>query len=334
VQTWCPRLIGVCLLLFSLRAACEPAQATRPEVFKGSWAGPAVHRLPGPGPAPGESLDHYFAHLKTGPRAPSKKHVLVLGGARKFHHDSISTAMASVVAWGDDTGLWDAELRTDFTLVGDRGGESMNAGFQPKGLRDFDAIVVASADGEWELAPDQKRALLDFVRSGKGLVVMHAGIDANHGWRDYIDMIGAEQVGHPYNTVEQPIHPFTLLNEGTDFAATRLLPRRFVKQDELYTVRNWSRADIDVLLRIDETTVSDVGDEAPPDRDMPVAWIKTYGKGRVFASTLGHTREAFKDPDIARMYTQAIEWSLGLVDGAVVPHPKVATPPGPDRVVR
>ncbi|PQO99891.1 ThuA domain-containing protein [Massilia phosphatilytica] len=318
------RIIGVCLLLVPLRAACEPAPATATGVFKGSWAGPSVVRLPGPGPAPGESIEHYFAHLKTGPRTPSKKHVLVLGGARKFQHDSIPAAMAGVFAWGEATGEWDAELRTEFTLVRDTGGTPMNAGFQPKGLRDFDAVVVASADGEWELDPGQKRALLEFVRAGKGLVVMHAGIDANHGWHDYIDMVGAEQVGHPYNTVEQPIHAFTLLNEGGEFAATRLLSRRFVKQDELYTLRNWSRSDIDVLLRIDDTTVTDVGDEAPPDRDLPVAWVKTYGKGRVFASTLGHTREAYKDPDVVRMYTLAIEWALGLADGPVVPHPQRA----------
>jgi type 1 glutamine amidotransferase len=318
------RSIGVCLLLVPLRAACEPAPATATGVFKGSWAGPSVVRLPGPGPAPGESIEHYFAHLKTGPRTPSKKHVLVLGGARKFQHDSIPAAMAGVFAWGEATGEWDAELRTEFTLVRDTGGTPMNAGFQPKGLRDFDAVVVASADGEWELDPGQKRALLEFVRAGKGLVVMHAGIDANHGWHDYIDMVGAEQVGHPYNTVEQPIHAFTLLNEGGEFAATRLLPRRFVKQDELYTLRNWARSDIDVLLRIDDTTVNDVGDQAPPDGDLPVAWVKTYGKGRVFASTLGHTREAWKDPDIVRMYTLAIEWALGLVDGPVVPHPQRA----------
>jgi len=318
------RMIGVCLLLVPLRAACEPAPATASGVFKGSWAGPSVVRLPGPGPAPGESIEYYFAHLKTGPRTPSRKHVLVLGGARKFQHDSIPAAMAGVFAWGEATGEWDAELRTDFTLVRDTGGTPMNAGFQPKGLRDFDAVVVASADGEWELDPGQKRALLEFVRAGKGLVVMHAGIDANHGWRDYIDMVGAEQVGHPYNTVEQPIHAFTLLNEGGEFAATRLLPRRFVKQDELYTLRNWSRSDIDVLLRIDDTTVSDVGDEAPPDGDLPVAWVKIYGNGRVFASTLGHTREAWKDPDVVRMYTLAIEWALGLVDGPVVPHPQRA----------
>jgi type 1 glutamine amidotransferase len=297
----------------------NPSSTVKP--FKGSWAGPPVVKLPGPGPAPGQSLDDYFVNLKTGPRSPTVKRLLVLGGARKFHHDSISTAMADVFLWGRDNGLWEAELRTDFALVNPAGGGPMNAGFQPRGLGDFDAVVVASADGDWQLSSSQKEALLEFVRSGKGLVVMHGGLDANHDWTDYVDMVGAEQVGHPFNTVERPVFPFPLVSESKDFPAVSFLPPRFVKQDELYTVRNWSRGDIDVLLRIDESALStaDMEDEIPPDRDMPLAWIKSYGKGRVFASTLGHTREAYADPDIIRMYSEAIKWTLGLTDG---PYPK------------
>jgi uncharacterized protein len=282
-------------------------------------------KLPGPGPAAGQSLEDYFLNLKTGPRSPSSKRVLVLGGARKFQHDSISTAMVGVHRWGRENGLWEAELRTDFALVNGAGGGPMNAGFQPKGLGDFDAVVVASADGDWQLPPTQKQALLAFVSSGKGLVVMHGGLDANHDWPDYIDMVGAEQVGHPFNTVEQPIFAFPLLVENAGFPATAFLPPRFIKQDELYTLRNWSRRDIDVLLRIDASALplAGLGDEVPPDHDLPVAWIKSYGKGRVFASTLGHTREAYADPDIARMYSEAIKWVLGLSDGPYPrPHPR------------
>jgi type 1 glutamine amidotransferase len=263
--------------------------------------------------------------MKTGPRSPSLKRVLVLGGARKFHHDSISTAMASVHRWGQENRLWQAELRTDFTLLSPAGGGPMNAGFQPKGLGDFDAVVVANADGDWQLSPVQQKALLDFVRSGKGLVAMHGGLDANHDWPAYLDMIGAEQVGHPFNTPEQPIYPFPLVTENPAFPATALFAPRFVKQDELYTVRNWSRKDVDVLLRIDESAVpmDRMGDEVPPDHDIPVAWIKSYGKGRVFASTLGHTIEAYADPEIAKMYSEAIKWVLGLTDGPYPrPHPR------------
>lgn len=319
-RSWLGLACGLWMHL-AAQAADAGTQAAKPQAFKGVWAGPAGMRLPGPGPAPGQSLEDYFLNLKTGPRSPAAKHVLVLGGARKFQHDSISAALAGIHQWGRQCGCWEAELRTDFALVSAAGGGPMNAGFQPRGLKDFDAVVIASADGDWQLSAAQKQALLDFVRSGRGLVVMHAGLDANHDWPDYIDMVGAEQVGHPFNTVEQPVYPFTIVTENAVFPATSFFSPRFVKQDELYTLRNWSRRDVDVLLRLDEATLPmrEKGDGVPPDHDMPVAWIKTYGQGRVFASTLGHTREAYADPDIVRMYSEAIKWVLGLSSG---PYPK------------
>ena len=41
-----------------------------------------------------------------------------------------------------------------------------------------------------------------------------------------------------------------------------------------------------------------------------------YGKGRVFYSTLGHTEESWNDPDIRKMYFEAIRWALGMTDGS------------------
>lgn len=311
--------ITAALLMLSVAAN---AQDMTVKAFKGNWNGPTRQILPGPGPMPGQNLSDYFANLKTGPRIPAPVHILVLGGSTGFHHDSISTAMAAVLRWGRETGAWDAELRTDFDLVTDQGGGPMNAGFQPAGLRDFDAVIIANAEGDWGLRPEQKAALLAFVRDrGKGLVVIHAGLAANRDWRDYIEMIGGEQTGHPFNTLERVVRPFALINEDPDFPATSHLPRRFVKQDELYVVRNWLRSEVDVLLRLDERSLDFTGieDQVPPDHDMPIAWSKTFGSGRVFASSLGHTRESYDDPEIARMYSEAIRWVLKLSDGGIGP---------------
>jgi len=312
--------LTVAVVLPSAALAADDSKA-----FKGSWQGPSHASLPGPGPRPGQSLDDYFTNLKTGPRHPARAHVLVLGGSAGFHHDSISTAMAAIYRWGQETGDWDAELRTDFDLINTGGGKPMNSGFQPKGLADFDAIVIAGGEGNWALGPAQKAALLAFVRDrGKGLVVIHGGVAANRTWRDYVDMIGAEQTGHPFNTLERVVRPFAIIKEDGSFPAVAGLPDRFVKQDELYVVRNWNRDDINVLLRLDERTLDFRGieDQVPPDHDMPIAWSKKYGQGRVFASSLGHTRESFFDPDIAEMYTQAIKWALRLSDGGIGPHAK------------
>ena len=61
------------------------------------------------------------------------------------------------------------------------------------------------------------------------------------------------------------------------------------------------------------------------DRDFAVAWDKMYGKGRVFYSTLGHTEESWQDPDIYKMYFEAVKWALGMTEGSTASHPRVQT---------
>jgi type 1 glutamine amidotransferase len=60
------------------------------------------------------------------------------------------------------------------------------------------------------------------------------------------------------------------------------------------------------------------------DHDFAVAWSKVYGKGRVFYSTLGHTEEAWQDPDVRTMYFEAIKWALGMTEGSTASHPRPA----------
>jgi type 1 glutamine amidotransferase len=49
------------------------------------------------------------------------------------------------------------------------------------------------------------------------------------------------------------------------------------------------------------------------------------GKGRVFYSTLGHTQESWSDPDIRKMYFEAIKWVLGMTEGSTETHPRPQT---------
>ena len=46
------------------------------------------------------------------------------------------------------------------------------------------------------------------------------------------------------------------------------------------------------------------------DGDFPVAWAATYGKGRVFYSTLGHAREPWDTPSMQKMYFEALRWTM------------------------
>jgi type 1 glutamine amidotransferase len=46
-----------------------------------------------------------------------------------------------------------------------------------------------------------------------------------------------------------------------------------------------------------------------------------YGKGRVFYSSFGHAASTWDNPDVYRMYFEALKWSLGLTDAVVAPRP-------------
>jgi type 1 glutamine amidotransferase len=52
------------------------------------------------------------------------------------------------------------------------------------------------------------------------------------------------------------------------------------------------------------------------DQDYGLAWIKKYGQGRVFVSSLGHNKEVFWNPEILKMWTEGFRFVLGEIDVA------------------
>lgn len=247
------------------------------------------------------------------PAAHAVKRVLVIGETRSYEHDTVSAAMAAVYEMGQKNGLWDATLRTDTELL-TKGKLGSNA----KNLDTFDTVVFASTTGELDMTPEQKRDLLAFVHDdGKGFVGIHAALDTFHKWPEYGEMIGGWFDQHPWGTFNA-----TIRNEAPDFPATRHFPKTFMKRDEIYQPSSiWSRDKVNVLLSLDTSALDLKNPKVHrTDGDFAVAWAKTYGKGRVFYSTLGHTQESWQDPDILTMYEEAIKWSLGLVDGSTASH--------------
>ena len=249
------------------------------------------------------------------PPAGIRKHILVFGMTKGFHHDSVSNGMASVSKMGRDTGAWDSEISTDPAII--RAAEKPVGEFTPLNLANFDAIVLASTTGEIPLEDQQKKDLLAFVHDeGKGLVAIHAALDSNYKSPEYVEMIGGWFDGHPWNTFRAPV-----IMEDSTFSATRHFAKSFRIRDEIYQPKQWSRDKVNVLMRLDESKLDLTRQHLREDHDWAIAWSKLYGKGRVFYSTLGHTNEAWDDPDVIKMYSEAIKWVLGRTDGSVAPHP-------------
>jgi type 1 glutamine amidotransferase len=245
------------------------------------------------------------------------KHVLVIGQTKGFEHDSVSPAMVAIYNMGKESGLWDTMIRTDTELL-----TKKDLQRNTKTLNYFDVVIFASTTAELDMDDTQKQDLLSFIKEdGKGFVGIHAALDTNYNWPEYGVMIGGWFDQHPWMTFNAPI-----MNEDPDFPAVRHFPKAFLKYDEIYQPKNWSRSDVNVLLSLDSSKLNYENNPRihRTDHDFPVAWSKMYGKGRVFYSTLGHTEEAWEDPDIKKMYFEAIKWSLGMTEGSTTSHAKPA----------
>ncbi|WP_035347967.1 ThuA domain-containing protein [Edaphobacter aggregans] len=260
---------------------------------------------------------------------PGRKKVLAIGDVHTgYQHDSVSHALATIERLGRQSGDFITYIKTDTQLI--TKGEVYGTGryaappagtrrTNAKNLDYFDAIFFFGL-GEEELSAQQKADLLSFVHDdGKGFVGAHSAIDAFYNWPEYGEMTGAYFDDHPWGVMDAPI-----LIEQPTFPGMKQLPPQFTLRDEIYVPTNapYSRANVDVLARLDATKVNlKVSDLHRTDNDFPIAWVKYYGRGRVFYSTLGHLDASWDDPRVQQMYLEAIRWSLGLTTYTPKPHP-------------
>lgn len=130
-------------------------------------------------------------------------------------------------------------------------------------------------------------------------------------------MIGGYFDDHPWTIFQAPI-----IVEDPNFPAMKGFPRSFTAVDEIYQVKNFSRDRVRVLARLDAGKL-DLNNPRVhrQDKDFPVAWARSYGKGRVFYSTFGHTLESWDDPRMQKMWLEAIKWAMGMTSADVTPRP-------------
>jgi type 1 glutamine amidotransferase len=267
------------------------------------------------------SVGDYSYHNNS---VPHRMRVLAWADVRNgYQHDSISHALSTIERLGYETGLYDTVIRTDSQLI--TKGKVLTADGTPslyaKNLNDFDAIFFFGVR-EIDLNPQQKADLLSFVHDdGKGFVVAHSGATSFFSWPEFGAMLGGRFDEHPWGITRAPV-----LVEDPNFPGMKNLPHEFDHVDEYYQIKDFSRANAHVIMRLD---VSHLDLNSPlvhhHDQDFPLVWAKTYGKGRVYYSALGHDPSTWDDRVVDEMYLEAIKWALHLTDADITPVP--FTPP-------
>ncbi|MHC4620217.1 MAG: HEAT repeat domain-containing protein [Planctomycetota bacterium] len=236
------------------------------------------------------------------------RQLLVFNLCNGYKHSSIPYWDKAIELMGRKTGAYVTVVSRDMSM------------FRPENLNQFDAVCLNNTTKLDFSNAKLREGLMNFVRGGKGLIGIHAASDNFYDWPEAAEMIGAQFSGHPWTSkgtwaikIDDPKHPLTAAFGGKGFEI----------KDELYRTKPplYSRLKQRVLLSLDMTdsATRNVKGFKPTDADTGISWVKSYGRGRVFYSCLGHNHDVVWNPTVLRHYLDGIQFALGDLPADTTP---------------
>jgi type 1 glutamine amidotransferase len=196
--------------------------------------------------------------------------------------------------------------------------EEEPAGTTAATLAGYDLLIVDYQGPRW--GDVTEKAVVDFVRSGKGLVVVHGALYGFSGfdilgpghvktgrtepvWKEFTEMAGGTWAGAKPKDFHAPRHMFDVKFTDREHPIARGMTETFAVTDELYhgiRIGGGTR----VLA-----TAYDDPKNGGSGKDEPLLWVREFGKGRVFSTALGHEVPAMQEPGFAINFVRGAEWA-------------------------
>ena len=240
--------------------------------------------------------------------------ILVFTLSTAFQHWAVPHKTAIMEVLSDKTGAFVMDQSTDIMVFED--------------LKGYDAVVLnnnCSAGerrdlfwdelGEDKDLTDQEREkmaarleknLIEFVKRGGGLMVLHGAIVMQNNSMEFSKMVGGSFDYHPVQQevkaeLVEPDHPLLAGFKG----------QPFVHMDEPYIFKNaYFDYNFRPLLSMDATALHSLKEEIK-DPVIYISWIKPYGKGKVFYVSPSHNAQSFEDPRLLKFYLDGLQYTTG-----------------------
>ena len=240
--------------------------------------------------------------------------LLVIESLEGMSHNTIPHTNVMIQRMGEKTGGWTTVFSNDLSNLR-----------YPK-VKEYDAIFLNSIVGEFLPDPALRADLVRFVNEGGGLGGIHGTPWASRNWDEFAEMIGAQSAPHRiengilkvYDKDNAIVRPFNY--EDLPFREEYY---RF--EDEGNGRLRWDKVRVLLIVDLDEKVPAST--DKPwtgykrPDKVYPVAWIREYGKGRVFYNSMGHMTETFMKPEIVGHFLAGMQYILGDLDANATPNP-------------
>ena len=249
----------------------------------------------------------YAQQPPAAPAGPPKIQVLIITGQNGHNWRGTTPILRKIL---EDTEKFEVHVTEEFRGSG------------PDTLKPYDLVVLNYQDRgnrpelRWGAAADT--ALVDFVRSGKGLVVYHFSMAAFDGWTEYEKMSAANW--RPNNGHHSAPHNYVVDIKDQEHPITKGLKLSFPQtNDELYSNLRWQPAgsyhvlatayDDHALYAASRTDARAPQPLEGAGANEPMLWTVDYGRGRVFTTALGHDVEQVQTPAFVTTFARGAEWA-------------------------
>jgi len=226
-------------------------------------------------------------------------------GSVKRHNDKLAPAEIALTQLGQQTGLFDVHCTQDCT-----------ADFTKENLKNYDIVAfyttldlpifIADFDYFWRVWLREQ---------GHGVVGFHSATDTLHDFEPYWDMIGATFKKHPWGSNNK----VTITVHDQQHPASRPFGPEFQIRDEIYEYTHWQPEKVHVLMSLN---MAKCNPKMP--YQVPISWVKEYGKGKVFYTNLGHNEVTWTNKTFLKSVEGGVRWVLGQESGDATPNPEVS----------
>lgn len=168
--------------------------------------------------------------------------------------------------------------------------EDLNA----ENLARYDVLVIFA--NHTRITPEQEKALIDYVESGRGLVPIHSASFCFLNSPKYIELVGGQFKSHGNGVFKETIvnseHPVT---KG------------------LTPIESWDESYVHAKHNTNRVVLAERRDDKGNE---PYTWVREVGKGRVFYTAWGHDERTWGNPQFIALIERGIRWAAGAAQPA------------------
>jgi len=264
---------------------------------------------------------HALAPSKTSFPFEKKKNVLVFSLHTGFNHWVIPHTEEMVKIIGEKSEAFNVTGSKDIFE------------FERKNLKKYDVIVLNNTCSKpdhrnlfWDKLSEtskddsvslMKKALelegnlIDFVKTGGGLLVLHGGnTTLNNSW-DFSRLLGGSFDYHP------PQQAFQVRLENPNHPLVHAFPKEgFNHTDEPYFYKNaYDEGDFTPLLYFNNSEIKNQRKGAEKTEGKTyVAWIRPDGRGKVMYASPSHNAQSFDNPQLLQFFLDGMQYVAGDVE--------------------